>query len=50
MNIKYITFLYKNIRQKAKRYDVFFLQSSSINIYTCVDGDTQRKMQIFINY
>lgn len=26
MNIKYITFLYKNIRQKAKRY-VFFLHS-----------------------
>ena len=35
MNIKYITFLYKNIRQKAKRY-VFFLHSY-INIYTCVD-------------
>ena len=33
MNIKYITFLYKNIRQKAKRYFFYIL----INIYTCVD-------------
>ena len=49
MNIKYITFLYKNIRQKDKRFFLHYY-SSIINIYTCVDGDTQRKMQIFINY
>lgn len=49
MNIKYITFLYKNIRQKAKRYDVFFLHSYKY-IYLCGYGDTHRKMQIFINY
>ena len=36
MNIKYITFLYKNIRQKAKRYVLYFFYIL-INIYTCVD-------------
>ena len=35
MNIKYITFLYKNIRQKAAK-DMYFFYIL-INIYTCVD-------------